>query len=204
MRIGILALQGDYEAHGRMLRGLDCEIVWVRKPAEAADCDGLIIPGGESTTLLKFLEQDNFLEFLRRFSRQGKPIFGTCAGAILLAIDVTNPPQTSLKLMDVTVERNGYGRQLSSEVRQGSTVLAGGAVEMVFIRAPRFVRVGERVEVLAVCGGEPVCVRDGLCLAAAFHPELGGSPWLHRYFLGMVREARSGETTDPVKAVQQV
>ena len=203
MRIGVLALQGDYEAHGRMLESLGCEVVWVRKPGEAAEADGLVIPGGESTTLLKFLEQDDFLESLRRLPEQGKPLFGTCAGAILLAKEVTNPPQTSLKLMDVAVERNGYGRQLASTVKQGNTILAKRAVEMVFIRAPRFVRVGERVDVLAECGGEPVCVREGLCLAAAFHPELGESPWLHRYFLTMVRRSGFGETPDNVKAVQQ-
>lgn len=203
MRIGVLALQGDYEAHGRMLRSLGCEVVWVRKPDEADEADGLVLPGGESTTLLKFLEQDNFLESLRRLPEQGKPLFGTCAGAILLAKEVANPPQTSLKLMDITVERNGYGRQLASTVKQGRTILAERAVEMVFIRAPRFVRVGERVDVLAECGGEPVCVREGLCLAAAFHPELGENPWLHRYFLDMAREARVGAASDDLKAVQQ-
>ena len=191
MRIGVLALQGDYEAHVRMLERLVTEHTLVRSVDELSLVDGLIIPGGESTTFLKFLEEGNFLERLRRLPEEGKPIFGTCAGAILLAREVLNPPQASLDLMDITVERNGYGRQLASAVRQGTTSLSPEPVEMVFIRAPRIRDVAAQAEVLAECEGEPVCVRQGHCLAATFHPELSDDPCFHRYFLAMVHSAKN-------------
>lgn len=195
MRIGVLALQGDYEAHARILERLTAEHTFVRTVDELPQVDGLIIPGGESTTILKFLEEGDFLSQLRRLPEEGKPIFGTCAGAILLAREVLNPPQASLGLMDITVERNGYGRQLASAVRPGTTArsLASAAepVEMVFIRAPRIRDVAAQVEVLAECEGEPVFVRQGRCLAATFHPELSGDPCFHRYFLAMVHSAKN-------------
>ncbi len=191
MRIGVLALQGDYEAHARMLERLAAEYAFVRTADELLQVDGLIIPGGESTTILKFLEEGGFLGQLRRLPEEGKPIFGTCAGTILLAREVTNPPQTSLGLMDITVERNGYGRQLASAVRQGTTVLSPDPIEMVFIRAPRIRDVALQVEVLAEYEGEPVCIRQGQCLAATFHPELSGDPCFHRYFLAMVHSAKN-------------
>ena len=191
MRIGVLALQGDYEAHARMLGRLAAEHTLVRTAGELSQVDGLIIPGGESTTFLKFLEEGDFLGHLRRLPEDGKPVFGTCAGAILLAREVFNPPQTSLGLIDMSVERNGYGRQLDSAVGQGTTSLAPKPVEMVFIRAPRIRDVAAQVEVLAECEGEPVFVRQGHCLAATFHPELSDDPCFHRYFLAMVHSAKN-------------
>ena len=196
MRIGVLALQGDYEAHARKLASIGVEHSYVRTVAELNSVDGLIIPGGETTTLLKFLERDDFARALKTLPENGNPIFGTCAGAILLASEVTNPAQEALGLMDMSVERNGYGRQLDSDIMQGEAVGQAAPVEMVFIRAPRIKRIGEGVEVLARCGEEIVCVRQGLCVAATFHPELSSGDWLHQYFAEMVRTAKPG--TSPV------
>ncbi|MGH9778929.1 MAG: pyridoxal 5'-phosphate synthase glutaminase subunit PdxT [Candidatus Acidiferrales bacterium] len=185
MRTGILALQGDFEAHAAVLERLGVEWTYVKRPAELATVDALIIPGGESTTFLKFLERDGFLEELRRFGRE-KPVFGTCAGAILMAKEATNPPQASLGLIDVTVERNAYGRQVQSAVRHGHSRLNGGEMEMVFIRAPVIRRVGPGVRVLAECDGLPVAVEQGACLIATFHPELTRDTTLHEHFLQLV------------------
>ena len=185
MKVGILALQGDFEAHAAVLERLGVEWSYVKRPAELATVDALIIPGGESTTFLKFLERDGFLEELRRFGR-AKPVFGTCAGAILMAKEATNPPQASLGLIDVTVERNAYGRQVQSAVRRGRSRLNGGEMEMVFIRAPVIRRVGEGVRVLAECDGLPVAVEQGACLIATFHPELTRDTTLHEHFLQLV------------------
>ena len=185
MRTGILALQGDFEAHAAVLSRLGVEWAYVKRAAELASVDALIIPGGESTTFLKFLERDGFLDELRCFGRE-KPVFGTCAGAILLAKEATNPPQASLGLIDVTVERNAYGRQVQSAVRRGHSCLNGGEMEMVFIRAPVIRRVGEGVRVLAECDGLPVAVEQGPCLIATFHPELTRDTSLHEHFLQLV------------------
>jgi len=185
MRTGILALQGDFEAHAAVLSRLGVEWAYVKRAAELASVDALIIPGGESTTFLKFLERDGFLDELRCFGRE-KPVFGTCAGAILLAKEATNPPQASLGLIDVTVERNAYGRQVQSAVRRGHSCLNGGEMEMVFIRAPVIRRVGEGVRVLAECDGLPVAVEQGPCLIATFHPELTRDTTLHEHFLQLV------------------
>jgi 5'-phosphate synthase pdxT subunit len=185
MKVGILALQGDFEAHAAVLSRLGVEWVYVKRPAELARVDALIIPGGESTTFLKFLERDGFLDALHGFGRE-KPVFGTCAGAILLAKEVTNPPQASLGLVDVTVERNAYGRQVQSAVRHGRSVLNGGELEMVFIRAPVIRRIGSGVRVLAECDGLPVAVEQGSCLVATFHPELTSDTTLHEHFLKLV------------------
>ncbi|MGH9788015.1 MAG: pyridoxal 5'-phosphate synthase glutaminase subunit PdxT [Candidatus Acidiferrales bacterium] len=185
MKTGILALQGDFEAHAAVLSRLGVDWTYVKRPDELASVDALIIPGGESTTFLKFLERDGFLEELRRFGRK-KPVFGTCAGAILLAKEVTNPPQASLGLIDVTVERNGYGRQVRSAVRRGRSSLNGGEMEMVFIRAPVIRRMGAGVRVVAECDGLPVAVEQGLCLISTFHPELTGDSTLHERFLKLV------------------
>jgi len=185
MTIGILAVQGDFEAHARALERLGAASRFVKRPAELGGIDALIIPGGESTTMLKFLEQENFLEALRRLPAEGKPLFGTCAGAILLAKDVGKPPQASLGLVDIGVERNAYGRQVKSAVRQGKTILKDGPLEMVFIRAPIIRRLGVGVRVLAECDGLPVAVEENGCLAATFHPELTSDTTLHQHFLGM-------------------
>ena len=145
-----------------------------------------MIPGGESTTFLKFLEQGGFLEKLRDFVRT-KPAFGTCAGAILLAREVENPPQPSLGVLDVRIRRNAYGRQLESSIRFGKTKLGDEPLEMVFIRAPKLERLGQSVEVLATQGDDAVLVRQGKIMAATFHPELSPDTRVHAAFLELVR-----------------
>ncbi|TMA24089.1 MAG: pyridoxal 5'-phosphate synthase glutaminase subunit PdxT [Deltaproteobacteria bacterium] len=194
MRIGVLALQGDFDRHAKALARCGVEAVEVRKPAELADVDGLIIPGGESTTLLKLMDAWGFVPALERFHAEGRPIFGTCAGLILLARDVENPRQFSLDFIDVGVERNAYGRQRESFEAHGSASLDGRAtpVEMVFIRAPRIRRVGAGVETLARHGDEAVLARQGSVLVATFHPELTDDPTVHEYFCSMVRKPRAG------------
>ncbi len=160
LTIGVLALQGAFEAHAKALAPLGVTAKLVRTPAELEDLDGLIIPGGESTTFLKFLERDGFLTALESFVAT-TPTFGTCAGAILLAKNVENPPQKSLAALDITVERNAYGRQIDSAILTEPTKLPGGPLEMVFIRAPRITRTGPKVETLATRDDFPVLVREG-------------------------------------------
>jgi len=188
MVVGVLAIQGDFAAHARALRQIGVEAAEVRSEADLANTEGLIIPGGESTTILKFIQEESLAESILGFGRQGRPIFGTCAGAILLAREVYNPAQASLGLIDIEVERNGYGRQVDSFVADVETPLEGGPLEAVFIRAPKFKRVGPHVEVLASLNGEPVLVRERNVLAAAFHPELVGDERVHRLFAGMVKQ----------------
>lgn len=192
-RIGVLAIQGDFDAHAQAVRDAGAEPVLVRKPEELAGLDGLILPGGESTTFLKFLERDGFLETLRQFVDE-KPAFGTCAGCILLAKEVSHPAQESLGVLDIGVERNAYGRQIDSAIRTEQTKLPGGPLEMVYIRAPRIVRVGEGVEVLAERDGFPVLIRQGACMAATFHPELSADRRVHQLFVDLVRKHRAGPT----------
>jgi len=188
--IGVLALQGAYEAHAAMLRQLGAKGVLVRQPEDLANLDGLIIPGGESTTFLKHLERAGFFDALSTFVQQ-KPTFGTCAGAILLAKDVTNPPQRSLGAMDITVERNFYGRQNDSAILSAPTTLPGGPLEMVYIRAPRIAHIGPTVETFASRGDDPTLVREGHLLAATFHPELGHDLRIHQLFLDMVTKSKT-------------
>ncbi len=191
-RIGVLAIQGDYDAHASALQDVGAEPVLVRKPDQLAGLDGLIIPGGESTTFLKFLERDGFLESLRTFAA-ANPTFGTCAGCILLATNVLHPPQASLGVLDATVERNAYGRQIDSSIEETATRLGPtfdtGPLETVYIRAPRIQQVGKDVSILAERDGFPVLVRQQHLLAATFHPELSSDRRIHRYFVDMVREA---------------
>jgi 5'-phosphate synthase pdxT subunit len=191
IRIGVLALQGDFAMHARALERCGAQAVEIRKPAELADVDGLIMPGGESTTLLKLMEAWGFVPALEKFHAEGRPIFGTCAGLILLARDVENPRQFSLGLIDVGVERNAYGRQRESFEAHGRATLDGRdiPVEMVFIRAPRIRRVGPGVETLARHGGDAVLARQGSVLVATFHPELTDDPAVHEYFCEMVVRA---------------
>ena len=193
VRIGVLALQGDFALHAQALERSEVDAVEVRKPEALADLDGLILPGGESTTLLRLIDEWNFVPALERFHATGKPVFGTCAGLILLAREVLHPVQPSLGLIDVAVERNAYGRQRESFEARGSITLAGRAipVDMVFIRAPRIRRVGPEVETLATHAGAPVMARQGTVLVATFHPELTDDLTVHRYFCDLVRTARA-------------
>lgn len=184
--IGVLALQGAYDAHARTLRELGAEPRLVRTPDQLQGLDGLIMPGGESTTMLRFLERNGFFELLKRFV-ETTPTFGTCAGAILLATEVENPPQRSLGALQMTVERNAYGRQIDSSILEAETALPGGPLEMVFIRAPRIRATGPGVETLATRDGLPTLVRSGHLMAATFHPELSGDPRVHQLFLDTVR-----------------
>ncbi len=190
MKIGILAVQGDYGAHAAMLLRMGVEHRFVRSPADLSDLDALILPGGESTTQLKFLEEEGLLQPIQRLAARGGAFFGTCAGTILLAREVRNPAQASLALVDLVVTRNAYGRQLASEVRQGPSKLKSSPLEMVFIRAPMIERAGPAVEVLAESEGRAVLVREGNVLAATFHPELTDDTTVHEYFLGLIRSIK--------------
>jgi len=185
----VLAIQGDYAAHAEALIEAGAEPVEVRDPEELNDLDGLILPGGESTTILKFLERRGLFDSLKEFTAR-RPVFGTCAGAILLAREVRHPKQRSLEALDAVVERNAYGRQIDSTILTEPTSLPGGPLEMVFIRAPRFTETGKGVEVLAEREGFPVLVRQGNLLAATFHPELSSDRRIHRLFVETVIASR--------------
>ncbi len=185
LTIGVLALQGAYAKHAAALESAGAAASLIKKPADLAELDGLIIPGGESTTFLWHLERDGFFTALESFVRT-TPTFGTCAGAILLADKVENPHQASLHAIDITVERNAYGRQNDSTILTAPTVLPGGDLEMVFIRAPRIAHIGPEVEVLASRGPDPVLVRQGHILVATFHPELTPDDRIHRFFIEAV------------------
>ncbi len=184
-RIGVLAIQGDYAAHAEALTESGATPIDVRKPEELAGLDGLILPGGESTTMLRFLPKYHFFEALQEYCGH-HPVFGTCAGAILLAREVRNPAQRSLGLLDAIVERNAYGRQIDSAILTAETALPGGPLEMVFIRAPRIVETGAGVEVLAARDELPTLVRQGRVMAATFHPELSVDRRVHRLFVQIV------------------
>jgi 5'-phosphate synthase pdxT subunit len=188
--IGVLALQGAFDVHAKRLSELGATTVLVRRPEQLAELEGLVIPGGESTTFLKNLERAGFYDELDAFVHR-KPVFGTCAGCILLAANVENPPQRSFGVLDVSVERNAYGRQNDSVILNAETRLPGGPLEMVFIRAPRISRVGAAVETLATRNGDPTLVRQGRLLAATFHPELTDDRRVHQLFLDMVQQHQS-------------
>jgi pyridoxal 5'-phosphate synthase pdxT subunit len=228
MTLGVLALQGDFDAHRRRLEELGTEVVLVKKPEQLDHIDGLVIPGGESGTFLKLLGDAGF-EKLKQFVHS-KPTFGTCAGAILLATEVENPTQAGLGALNIRIRRNAYGRQIDSSIRQGKFLADSGTkrkdsgvkkteprrsgghessagspsvnsppeknspLEMVFIRAPKIIHVGEGVEILATEGKneDPVVVRQGSAMAATFHPELSDDTRVHRAFLNLVRNKGSG------------
>ncbi len=183
--IGVLALQGAFDVHAKKLQELGAQVRLVRKPEELVGLGGLVIPGGESTTFLKNLERVGFYDVLNEYVHK-HPVFGTCAGCILLANEVTNPPQRSFAVLDVTVERNAYGRQNDSVILNEETSLPGGPLEMVFIRAPRISRHGADVKVLAERDGFPTLVQQGRLLAATFHPELTDDTRVHQHFLEIV------------------
>jgi len=197
-RVGILAVQGDFAAHAEMLRSLGAEAVEVRTVADLVACDGLVLPGGESTTQLKFLQEGGLFDAIREFAAE-KPVFGTCAGAILLATDVRHPVQESLGLLEMTVVRNAYGRQLASDVFFGWSKLQPAPMEMVFIRAPVIEKLGPGIEVLAEYGGKPVLVQKENLLAATFHPELTTDTTVHRYFLGLLNKKSSEREAVPAR-----
>jgi 5'-phosphate synthase pdxT subunit len=184
-KVGVLALQGDFEAHGRALERAGADAVEVRSAVQLSSLDGLIIPGGESSTMLKLIREENLFEPLREFG-QAKPIFGTCAGAILLANRVSHPLQESLRLMDIDVERNAYGRQLDSRIVHLRPEGADGDLEAVFIRAPIIRRVGEDAKVLARYHDDPVLVEQGRHMVATFHPELTPDSRIHEMFLDKI------------------
>ncbi|MGH7299204.1 MAG: pyridoxal 5'-phosphate synthase glutaminase subunit PdxT [Candidatus Rokuibacteriota bacterium] len=191
MKIGVLALQGDFSLHRKALDRIGVESVEVRMPRQLDEVSGLIMPGGESTTLLKLMDAWDFVPALEKFHVAGRPIFGTCAGLILLAREVQSPAQLSLGLIDLTVERNAYGRQKESFESVGTGDLGQGTrpLKMVFIRAPRIRRLGAAVRPLAEHRAECVMAREGSVLVAAFHPELTDESAVHEYFAGMVRAA---------------
>ena len=184
MKIGVLAVQGDFDAHRRRLEELGAEVVLVRRPEQLDEVEGLIIPGGESGAFLRILGERG-IEKLKEFVRH-KPTFGTCAGAIILAKEISNPEQVGLGALDIRIRRNAYGRQIDSSIRMGETKLPGGPMEMVFIRAPKIERVGPGVEVVAKEGKDPVVVRQGSVMAATFHPELSDDTRVHQAFLGLI------------------
>ena len=187
MKIGILAIQGDFEAHAKMLARLGVAYSFVRAASDLAGLDGIIFPGGESSTHLKALTDDGLLPTLKKFAADGGAFFGTCAGAILLAREVRHPAQPSLGLLDISVARNGYGRQLASHVVSVPTKLRKEPLEMVFIRAPIIESVGPDVQVLAEDAGHPTLVEQGRVLASTFHPELTSDTAIHEHFLKLIR-----------------
>jgi 5'-phosphate synthase pdxT subunit len=186
-KIGVLALQGDFEAHCRAIQRAGADAVEIRTAAELNDIDALVIPGGESTTMLKLLGIEGLFEPIAEFGAH-KPIFGTCAGAILLAKEVLSPTQPSFGLMDLTVERNAYGRQIDSRIAQ--IEVAGHPAEAVFIRAPIIRRVGPQVKVLAEYQGTPVLAEQGRHMVATFHPELSAGDAVHRHFIEKISHPR--------------
>jgi 5'-phosphate synthase pdxT subunit len=188
MQIGIVAIQGDYEAHAKTLDRLGVAHAYVRRPDDLADVDGVILPGGESTTHVKVMTEEGLFDALKRFAANGGAFFGTCAGAILLASKVHGPAQASLGLLDISILRNGYGRQLASDVHMGRTKLRKEPLEMVFIRAPIIESVGKGIEVLAEDAGHPVLVREGRVMAATFHPELTDDTAVHEHFLKLAAQ----------------
>ena len=195
MKIGILAIQGDFEAHAKMLERMGVEYVYVRTPEDLTGIGGLILPGGESTTHMKMLAETGLDDAIRKMAANGGAFFGTCAGAILLAREVKGPLQASLGLMDITVVRNAYGRQLASDVFLLPTKLSDEPLEMVFIRAPIIEAVGKDIEVLAERNGKPVLVQQGRMIAATFHPELTGDTTIHERFVKLVEKAEMSETS---------
>ena len=188
-RIGVLGLQGAYAKHLAVLQQLDVKAVDVRKPGDLEESHGLIIPGGESTTMTKLINEIEMHDALLKFSVD-RPVFGTCAGMIIMATKVDDDRVKTLNLLDIEVERNGYGRQIDSFIDALDVTTNGKAFSMrgVFIRAPRIKNMGEGVEVLASVNGEPVLVQEGHHMAAAFHPELTGETRIHNYFSTLKRE----------------
>jgi len=188
MNIGIVAIQGDYAAHAAALNRMGASHTFVRTPEDLAGVDGVILPGGESTTHLKVMKEEGLFDGLKDFAAKGGAFFGTCAGAILLAREVIGPSQDSLGLLDISVLRNGYGRQLASDVHMGKTKLRNEPLEMVFIRAPIIEAIGQGIDVLAEDAGHPVLVQRGRVMASTFHPELTEDTTVHEHFLKQIAQ----------------
>lgn len=186
MKVGILSIQGDFYLHKRAFDELGVSSIEVKNPSDFDKIDVLVIPGGESTVMLKYIVEEGLEEKILEFYKQGNPIWGTCAGAILIAKTVLNPTQHSLNLIDIIIERNAYGTQAESFITEGTTVLTGGKMEIVCIRAPKIKKTGKGVKVLANMGKEVLLVRQGNILASTFHPELTGDRRVQRYFLSMI------------------
>jgi 5'-phosphate synthase pdxT subunit len=202
MRIGILAVQGDFEAHARMLDRLGADYLFVRTPQEAEQADAMILPGGESTTMLKFLQDEGLEAPLRSLAGRGGAFLATCAGTILLAREVRSPAQASLGLADLVVTRNAYGRQIASGVRTVLSKLKTEPLEAVFIRAPIIDAVGPEVEILATDQGCPALVRQGKLLMSTFHPELTEDTTVHSYFLKLAAEPPAARSGVPDRATE--
>jgi pyridoxal 5'-phosphate synthase pdxT subunit len=198
MKVGILAVQGDFEAHGATLSRMGLEHVFVRTSSDMEDVDAMILPGGESTTQWKFLVEEGLDQALLAHAARGGATFGTCAGAILLASEVSKPEQPSLGLADISIIRNAYGRQLASEVRHESTKISPSPMEMVFIRAPVINRTGPGVKILARSQGNPVLMRQGQILIATFHPELTSDTTVHNYFVRMAGGEMNVSAAEPI------
>jgi 5'-phosphate synthase pdxT subunit len=195
MKIGVLALQGGFQAHAQILKQLGCEPHLVRQAEDLDHLDGLVIPGGESSVMLKLALETGILSAIKKFHLAQKPIFGTCAGAILLAGQVFNPQQFSLDLVGISIERNSFGRQLASKISRGHFIPEDREIEMVFIRAPKILAVRPGVHIIAHYQQQAVCVEDKHCLAATFHPELSQDDTLHRYFLTKVQRSMHAAST---------
>lgn len=191
MNVGVLSIQGDFAAHSRVLTRVGVTAKEIKCVTDLSAVEGLIIPGGESTTILKFMEDEGLGDSIVEAAGKGMPIFGTCAGAILLAREVSNPSQASLKLIDITVERNGYGRQIDSFIAEVETSIDSETLEGIFIRAPRIRSIGPNTRILGSLAGEPVLVREANILAASFHPELSDDNRVHRLFTQMIRASKA-------------
>lgn len=190
IKVGILAFQGAVEEHARMIARVGAEPVAVRRKEQLVELDGLILPGGESTTIGKLMRTHGLLEAIREFASVGKPVFGTCAGLILMADRISGQEEAHLRLMDMTVSRNAFGRQRESFETDLDVKGFDSPMRAVFIRAPWVEEVGPGVDVLAVYGGRVVAARQGHLLAAAFHPELTDDVRMHELFLGIIQENR--------------
>lgn len=190
--VAVLALQGDFEAHRKALDEIGVASFEAKRPQDMGEARGLIIPGGESTTLWKFFEAEPWEEAFRVFAASGRPVLGTCAGAIVLARQIANPPQKGLGLIDMAIERNAYGRQVDSFIAEVACPALGAPMPAVFIRAPRIRETGPGVEILARHGGQAVLVRQGNVAAATFHPELTPDRRLHQWlFSGAAAQRRT-------------
>ena len=194
LKIGILAVQGDFAAHAVILRELGAATVEVRTPSDLASCDGLILPGGESTTQLQFLQEEGLADAIKKFAAAGRAIFGTCAGAILLATHVKNPAQDCLGLLDMTVLRNAYGRQLASDVFFAPSKLKPEPLEMVFIRGPIIDVIASDIQILAEYANKPALVQKGPIMASTFHPELTDDPTVHQHFLTLASSTNTSRS----------